>query len=165
MAQGPGPPPGPSQGPPPGPSRPPVKHPSKNEDPIPDFDIPRDQYRLEVGLDWIDARGKTAVVGMSQQLHDVLRRFDPTRIRPETYPYPHGIISDVLSSYVVHHRQVLTNPFMKGWCIASGVPEFRSLVREDRFLFNELASQIRPHLVLLNIVPQLPPGVLYPYSD
>jgi hypothetical protein len=139
-----------------GSSRSPRKHSLEAEDPEPDFDISPDLLKLKSHLCWADARGRTAMVGLSRPMHALLHQYDPNRIGPTPGPYSHALVADVVSSYVVHHRQVLTNPAFRGYCIATGIPEFRLLVGKDRFLFNELASLVRKHMVLLDIVDAVP---------
>lgn len=127
------------------------KHPSENEDDTPDFDIAPDPAKLR-DLDWGAAQGHVAMLGMSRQLHSLLRAFRPTVIGSEPGPYRHTTISEVFSDYVIQNRQILVDSNDRGACQAHKIPELRAIVGRDRFLFSEMAAVMRRHLVLLDIL-------------
>jgi len=118
----------------------------------PDFDILPEPGKLKESLQWQKAVNRTALVGLSRQLHMLLHTFDPVSVGPNPGPYRHNIITQVVSSYIVSHRARLTSPIQKGLCIARNVPEFRLITGQDQFLFSDLAGILRRHLVLLDIV-------------
>jgi len=128
------------------------------EDDAPDFDIAPDFSKLkssltqEHSLTWQGAIGKTALVGLSRQLHALLRSHDPEAIGSHPGPYNHAIIVKIFSNYIAHHRHEITDPNRKGVIFPSNIPEFRLLMGKDQLLFSELADPLRRHLVLLDII-------------
>jgi len=118
----------------------------------PDFDIAPEPGKLKAPLQWQQAVNRTAIVGMSRQLHQLLHTFDPTVIGPNPGPYSSRLVTQAVTTYIVSHRARLTSPEQKGYCLARNVPEFRLIAGQDQFLFSELAGVLRRHLVLLDIV-------------
>ena len=127
------------------------------EDDAPDFDIAPDFDKLKSAmtqprpLTWQNAIGKTALVGLSRQLHALLRSHDPQAIGPYPGPYNHAIIVKIFSNYIAHHRHEITDPNKKGVIFPSNIPEFRLIMGRDQLLFSEIADPLRKHLVLLDI--------------
>ena len=133
-------------------SSPTKPHPAQAIDDEPDFDLAPDLGKIKESLTWQKAIGRVALIGLSRQLHQLLHQFDPTKIGPTTGPFRHPKVVDVISSYVVRHRQLLMDPAARGMCQAHRIPEFRLIMGRDQFLFSEMASLIRKHMVLLDIV-------------
>jgi len=131
---------------------------ARAEDDAPDFDIAPDFSKLkssltqEHSLTWQGAIGKTALVGLSRQLHALLRSHDPEAIGSHPGPYNHAIIVKIFSNYIAHHRHEITDPNRKGVIFPSNIPEFRLIMGRDQLLFSEIADPLRKHLVLLNII-------------
>lgn len=121
-------------------------------DDVPDFDIFPEPGKVKTSLHWQQAVNRTAIIGLSRQLHQLLHTFNPTVIGPKPGPYKSSLVTQVVTNYIVSHRARLTNPAQKGFCIARNVPEFRLIAGQDQFLFSDLASILRRHLVLLDIV-------------
>lgn len=122
-------------------------HPSLAFDSEPDFDanlIPKGV------LQWQDALGKVALVGFSNQLHQLMRAFDPSVITESPGPYTHRIASNVFGRYIVARRAVLMDPTQRGICIASN-DAIGQIFGVDRFPWNDMHKHLRRHMILLDI--------------
>ena len=127
-------------------------------DEAPDFDISPDPARIKEAieqpnsLNWQSAIGRTALVGLSRQLHDLLHKHDPAVIGPQPGPYSNAVVTKVFSSYMARNRHQLSRPGESGIIYTSNIPEFRLIMGREQLPFSDLAAVLRRHLVLLDIV-------------
>lgn len=127
------------------PSAPP--HPSQALDDEPDFDISLQPTTVH---QWHDALGRVAQVGLSRQLHQLLRAFDPNTIGESPGPYSHRVVSECFGRYIVSRKSVLMDPTQRGFCIA-GNDVIGLMFGSNRFPWNDMHKHLRRHLVLLNV--------------
>lgn len=137
----------------------PSKSPRQALDDEPDFDISPELNVLRNSLGWGDVAGQIPIIGLSRQLHSLLRTYDPVRIRPEAGPYRNDVISQVISAMIVTHRQLLQIPGQRSSLRVSVIPELRAICGQDVVQFSDLSRIFRRHLVLLDVVrPSQPAG-------
>lgn len=116
--------------------------------PKPEFDpclVPR---RVQ---EWREAAGKTALVGLSRQLHLLLRTFEPQTISVSPGPYPHNLIAQVFGRYIASKRSILVHPQRKHICMAHR-DAIGMIFQVESFPWNEMHIHLRRHLMLMDVI-------------
>lgn len=102
-------------------------------------------------LKWADTHGRTAMVGLSVKLHQLLHTFEPHSISQAHGPYTHVLIAAVIGRYIASRRAVLVDRNFKGICMAQN-DTLGEIFAIDKFPWDQLHVHLRKHLVLLDIV-------------
>jgi hypothetical protein len=118
----------------------------------PIFDIHPNFNKIKSSLGWGNVRERTAVIGISRQLHQLLHNFSPDLIDDKPGPYRQKVVEEAFSKYIAHNKVTLINPVQPGICQARAIPELRALLGQDSLPFSQLAVSIKRHLVLLDII-------------
>ena len=102
-------------------------------------------------LQWRTAIGRTALVGLSRQLHAMLHRHNANLIGPAPGPYKHQTAVQAVRDYIIQNRHLLIHPNQKDVIIAMAIPEFRLIIGQDKIPLANLADFLKRHLVLLDV--------------
>jgi hypothetical protein len=119
---------------------------------VPNFDIHPNFNKIKGSLGWGNVKERTAVIGISRQLHQLLHNFSPDLIDDRPGPYRQKVVEEAFSKYIAHNKATLINPVQPGICQARAIPELRALLGQDSLPFSQLAVSIKKHLVLLDII-------------
>jgi hypothetical protein len=119
---------------------------------VPIFDIHPNFNKIKGSLGWGNVRERTAVIGISRQLHQLLHNFSPDLIDDRPGPCRQKVVEEAFSKYIAHNKVILINPVQPGICQARAIPELRALLGRDSLPFSQLAVSIKRHLVLLDII-------------
>jgi len=123
----------------------------------PDFDLIANLDHLKSALtrqeplQWRTAIGRTALVGLSRQLHAMLHRHNANLIGPSPGPYKHQTAVYAVRDYIIQNRHLLIHPSQKDIIVAMAIPEFRLIIGQDKIPLADLANFLKRHLVLLDV--------------
>jgi len=129
-----------------------MQHPSNSFDDSPDFDIHPDFNKIKRSIGWGNVRTKTAIVGLSRQLHQLLHEFSPDLIDERPGPYRQAIVNEAFSNYIASNKPLLITADQPGTCQAKAIPSLRLILGCDKLPFSQLTTSLKRQLVLLDIV-------------
>jgi hypothetical protein len=118
----------------------------------PIFDIHPNFNKIKGSLGWGNVKERTAIIGVSRQLHQLLHDFAPDLIDDRPGPYRQKVVEEAFSRYIASKRLILINPGQPGICQARAIPKLRLILGHDSLPFSHLANSIKKHLVLLDII-------------